>query len=240
MWTDYLAGVTRDTTPALISIKVATGCESARGTAPSEMDQLSPHVSNDVARVGLEDSPALLNCTRIPFIRREQEDQVIGQFTTPGLASNKPAKFCLFLCDTGLLGRVRPEGVVVPHVHIKPYRHREAKTKPAAVALAPNKLHKGGVRSIDQRPSEVWSGRIAHTHCLGASSLSALVRSLKAPFRGPYRFDSVFGPDLALSERMTASVRLVAAVGCTGRSRCAEYGCPISPCSEISCRRGRS
>lgn len=78
VWVDYLAGVTRDTTPAPISIKLATGYESARGTAPSEMYQLSPHVSNDVARIGLEDSPTLLNCTRIPFIRREQEDQIIG------------------------------------------------------------------------------------------------------------------------------------------------------------------
>jgi hypothetical protein len=184
VWTDYLTGVTGDTTPALISIKVATGCESARRAAPSEMDQLSPHVSNDVARVGHEDSPTLLNCTRIPFIRREQEDQVIGQLTTPGLASNEPAKFCLFLCDPGLIGRVQQEGVVVPHVHVRPYRPREAKTKPAAVALAPNKLHKGGVLSIDRRPSEVWSGRIAHTHCPGASNLSALVRSLKTSFRG--------------------------------------------------------
>lgn len=148
------------------------------------MDQLSPHVGNDVARVGLEDSPTLLNCTRIPFIRREQEDQVINQLTTPGLASNEPAKFSLFLCDPGLIGRVRQEGVVVPHVHVRPYRHREAKTNPAAVALAPNKLHKGGVRSIDRRPSEVWGGRIAHRHCPGAPNLSALVRSLKTSFRG--------------------------------------------------------
>jgi len=104
--TDYLAGVTRDTTPALISIKSATGYESARGTAPSEMNQLSPQVSNDVARIGLEDSSTLLHCPRIPFIRREQEDQVIGQLTTPGVASNEPAKFCLFLGDPGLIGRV--------------------------------------------------------------------------------------------------------------------------------------
>jgi hypothetical protein len=53
----------------------------------------------------------------------------------------------------------------------------------------------------------------------------------------PGRF---YGLTLALSERMTPSVRSVAAVGCTGRSRSAEYGCPISPCSEISCRWGRS
>src|SRR5574341_489087 len=43
-----------------------------------------------------------------------------------------------------------------------------------------------------------------------------------------------------MSERMTPSVRSGAAVGCTERSRRAEYHCPISPWSEISCRRGRS
>ena len=123
--------------------------------APSEMYQLSPHVSNDVARMGLEDSPTLLNCTRIPFIRREQEDQVIGQLTTSGLAGDEPSKFCLFLCDTGLIGRVRPEGVVVPHVHVRPFRHREAKTKPAAVAHAPGSFHRGQARSTGRRPAEV-------------------------------------------------------------------------------------
>jgi hypothetical protein len=155
VWADYLPDVTRDTTPAPISIELATGYESARGTAPSEMDQLSPHVSNDVARIGFEDSPTLVNCTRIPFIRREQEDQVIGELTTTGLASNEPSKFCLFLCDTGLIGRVRPEGVVVPHVHVRPFRHREATTKPAAVAHAPGNFHRGQARSTGRRPVEV-------------------------------------------------------------------------------------
>jgi hypothetical protein len=74
------------------------------------MDQFAPHLSDDVARIGIEDSPTLLNCTRIPFIRREQENQVIGQLTTPGLTSNEPAKFGLFLCDTGLIDRVRAGG----------------------------------------------------------------------------------------------------------------------------------
>ena len=156
------------------------------------MDQLAPHVSDDVARIGIEDSPTLLNCTRIPFIRREQENQVIGQLTTPGLASNEPAKFSLFLCDPSLIGRVRQERVIVPHVHVRPYRPREAKTNPAAVALAPNKLHKGGVRSIDRRPSEVWSSRNAHTHGPGDSNISALVRSLKTSFRGRLSVRVVF------------------------------------------------
>jgi hypothetical protein len=55
----------------------------------------------------------------------------------------------------------------------------------------------------------------------------------------PIASSRFYGLTLALSKRMTPSVRSVAAVGCTGRSRSAEYGCPIAPCSEISCRWGR-
>jgi len=112
-------------------------------------------VSNDVARIGLEDSSTLLNSTRIPFIRREQKDQVIGQLTTPGLANNEPSKFCLFLFDTGLIGRVRPEGVAVSHIHVRLYRHREAKTRSVGVAYTPGSFHRGHVRSTGRRPVEV-------------------------------------------------------------------------------------
>jgi hypothetical protein len=102
---DALVGVTRNSPPTSISTQLRAGYSSARKSAPSEMYQLFPHVSNDVAGRGPEDSPTLLNCTRIPFTRREQEDQVIGQLTTPELASNEPSKFCLFLRNPGIIRR---------------------------------------------------------------------------------------------------------------------------------------
>ena len=151
---------------------------------PSEMDQFFPQMGHHIARVGFENSPAFYKRLGILSSCREQEDQVIGQLTTPGLASNEPSKLCLFLCDTDLIDRVQPEGVVVPHVHVSPYRHREAKTRPAAVAHAPGSFHRGQARSTDRRPAEVWGGCIAHMYCPAAPPLFARVRSLTASFRG--------------------------------------------------------
>ncbi|RPH80038.1 MAG: hypothetical protein EHM80_06300 [Nitrospiraceae bacterium] len=196
MWTDYLAGVTRDTTPVPIPSKLTTGYKSVRGTTPSEMNQFSPHAGNHILRVSLKDSPAFHKRLRILSIRREQEDEIIDQLTTSGLAGDEPSKFRLFLGDPALIDKVRPEGVVVPHVHIRPYRHREAKTKPAAVAIVPNKLHTGGVRSIGRRPVEVWGSRIVHMDCPEAPPQFALVRPSKQSFSCRYPFDLVFGPDL--------------------------------------------
>jgi hypothetical protein len=104
-------------------------------------------------------------------------------------------------------------------------------------------------RQLSQRTSSLnWSktsrglGRPHRSHRLSGGSTSIRSGSLigEVPPWSPIASIRFYGLTLALSKQMTPPVRSLAAVGCTGRSRSAEYGCPISPCSEISCRWGRS
>src|SRR5436853_5345989 len=105
---------------------------AAGGIKPSEMDQLFPQMTHHIARVGFENPPAFHKRLRILSIRREQEDEIIGQLTTSWLAGDEPSKFRLFLGNPGFIGRIEPRNVVLPHTHVRLYRHHEAKTKPAA------------------------------------------------------------------------------------------------------------
>src|SRR5690349_1750161 len=89
-----------------ISARSTAGHPSRRGTAPSKMDQLVPHARDDVSRVGLDHPSTFVNRTCIPFIRRKEEDKVIGQLAAPGMASNEPSKRGLLLCDPVLIRRV--------------------------------------------------------------------------------------------------------------------------------------
>lgn len=155
-------------------------------------------MGHHIARVGFENSPAFHKRLRIPSICREQEDKIIGQLTTSRLAGDEPSKFRLFLGDPDFIGRIEPRNVVLLHTLVRPYRHREAKTRLAAVPHAPGSFHRGQARSTGRRPAEVWGGHIAHMDCPAAPPLFARVRSLKAFSVVAYRFESILWPDFGL------------------------------------------
>jgi len=71
-------------------------------------------MSNHIAGVGFENLSALHKRLHIPFIRYQQEDEVIGQLTIPRLARNQPAELCLLLGDPSFISRLGVENVVVP------------------------------------------------------------------------------------------------------------------------------
>lgn len=85
---------------------------------PSQADRLSPHVSNLIVRIALENLQAFLNRLLILPIGREQEEEVIGEFTAAGLASNEPAEGCLFLRNPGFIRRVELGNMCVKSSHV--------------------------------------------------------------------------------------------------------------------------
>jgi len=151
---------------------------------PSEMDQFFPQVGHHIARVGFENSPAFHNRLRIPSIRREQEDEIIGQFTTSRLACDEPSELHFLLGNSSLIGRIELRNVVLSHSHFIQFRSHAEGTRPAAVAHAPGSFHRGQACSTGRRPAEVWGSRIAHMDCLEAPPLFDRVRSSDQSFGG--------------------------------------------------------
>lgn len=85
---------------------------------PSQADRLSPHMSNLIVRVSLENLQAFLNRLLILPIGREQEKKVIGEFAAAGLASNEPAEGCLFFRNPGFIRRIEPGNMCVKSNHV--------------------------------------------------------------------------------------------------------------------------
>jgi len=85
---------------------------------PSQADRFSPHVSYLIVRPPLENSQAFLNRLLILPIGREQEEEVIGEFTAAGLASDEPAEGCLFLRNPGCIRQIALGNMCVKSSHV--------------------------------------------------------------------------------------------------------------------------
>ena len=85
---------------------------------PSQADRFSPYVSYLIVRPPLENSQAFLNRLLILPIGREQEEEVIGEFTAAGLASDEPAEGCLFLRNPGCIRQIALGNMCVKSSHV--------------------------------------------------------------------------------------------------------------------------
>ena len=147
----------------------------------------------------LENSPTFLKRLRIPFIRREQEDEIIGQLTTSGLAGDEPSKFRLFLCDPGFIGRIRTEERCLASYPCQALSASRSKDQACCRCTCS--------RQLSQRTSSLnWSktsrglGWPHRSHGLSGGSTSIRSGSFieSSPSVVAYRFESILWPDSGL------------------------------------------